>query len=101
LLSRPTPPRSTPITTTVLPFSVRVDPEGRWRCRSEAEQRRRDAELLYDLEVEYRKVGWGDPAYVHDEERCLFHFRDGRFAFSREHADWELLRKRGRLRGPH
>jgi hypothetical protein len=38
-------------------------------------------------EVEYRKVGWGDPAYVHDEERGPFRFRDGRFAFSRQHAD--------------
>jgi hypothetical protein len=46
-----------------------------------------------------RKVGWGAPAYVHDEEQGLFRFRDGRFAFSREHADWALLRKRGRLRG--
>ena len=67
--------------------------------RSEAEQRKVDARLLYDLEVEYRKIGWGDPAYVHDEERKLFRIHDGRFAFSREHADWELLRKRGRLRG--
>jgi hypothetical protein len=24
---------------------------------------------------------------------------DGRFAFSREHADWELLRKSGRMKG--
>jgi len=24
----------------------------------------------------------------------------GRFAFSREHADWALLRKRGRIKGP-
>jgi hypothetical protein len=44
--------------------------------------------------------GWGaDPALVRDEERDLFRFTDGRFAFSREHADWALLRKRGRLRG--
>jgi len=58
-----------------------------------------DARLLYELEVEYGKVGWGDAAYVHDEERGLLRFRDGRFAFSREHADWALLRKRGRLKG--
>ena len=69
------------------------------RWSSEAEQRRREAELLYDMEIEFRKVGWGDPAFVHDEERELFRFRDGRFAFSREHADWALLRKRGRLKG--
>ena len=66
--------------------------------RSEAERRRAD-QLLYDLEIELRKVGWGDPAFVHDEERGLFRFHDGKFAFSREHADWALLRKRGRLRG--
>ena len=58
-----------------------------------------DCELLYDLEMEFRKVGWGDPAYVYDEEHDLFRFHDGRFAFSREHANWALLRKRGRLRG--
>jgi hypothetical protein len=51
------------------------------------------------METELRKVGWGDPAFVHDKERELFRFRDGRFAFSREHADWTLLRKRGRLKG--
>ena len=68
--------------------------------RSETAQRKTDARLLYDLEVELRKVGWGDPAYVHDEEKGLFRFHDGKFAFSREHADWALLRKRGRLKGP-
>jgi hypothetical protein len=67
--------------------------------RSETEQKRVDARLLYDLEVEFRKVGWGDPVFVHDEEKGPFRFRDGRFAFSREHADWALLRKRGRLKG--
>ena len=67
--------------------------------RSEAERRRAECELLYDLEIELWKVGWGDPAFVHDEECELFRFRDGRFAFSREHADWRLLRKRGRLKG--
>ena len=65
----------------------------------EFDLRKISARLLHDLEVEYRKVGWGDPAYVHDEERGLFRFRDGRFAFSREHADWALLRKRRRLKG--
>ena len=42
----------------------------------------------------------GDPALVYDEEKDLFRFIDGLFAFSREHADWRLLRKRGRLSGP-
>jgi len=65
--------------------------------RSEKEQRKSNATLLYELEVEFRKVGWGDPALVYDEEHDLFRFRDGRFAFSRKHADWALLRKRGRM----
>jgi hypothetical protein len=69
--------------------------------RSEMEQKRMDCRLLYDLEIEFRKVGWGDPALVYDEEKDLFRFTDGGlFAFSREHADRKLLRKRGRLSGP-
>jgi hypothetical protein len=32
---------------------------------------------------------------VYDEEKDLFRFTDGRFAYSREHADWGLLRERG------
>jgi hypothetical protein len=28
-------------------------------------------------------------------KRELFSLRDGKFAFSREHADWAFLRKRG------
>ena len=67
--------------------------------RSETERRRAFAQIYFDFEVECRKQGWGDPAFVYDEEKDLFRWTDGRFAFSREHADWELLRKRGRLRG--
>src|SRR5215212_11930144 len=37
------------------------------------------------------------PALVYDEEKEFFRLRDGRFAFSREHADWEPLRS-GRLK---
>jgi hypothetical protein len=45
-----------------------------------------------------RSVGHPDPAlFYYDEENDLFRFRDGRFAFSREWADWVLLRKRGRM----
>jgi hypothetical protein len=36
---------------------------------------------------------------VYDEEKHLFRFRDGRFAFSRDHSDWEFLRKRRRMKG--
>ena len=69
------------------------------RAKRHSEQRKRDAALHYDLAMESRKVGWGDPALVYDEEQDLFRFRDGRFAFSREHADWTLLRKRSRAKG--
>ena len=74
--------------------------EGSWFPKhSETEMRRVTAEALYDLETECRRQGWGaDPALVYDEESDLFRFRDGQFAFSREHADWALLRKRGRLK---
>lgn len=34
------------------------------------------------------------PALVYDGERDLFRWTDGRFAFSREHADWALSRGR-------
>jgi hypothetical protein len=54
--------------------------------RSEAEQRRSDARLLYDFEAECRRQGWGDPAFVYDEEHDLFRFTDNRFAFSRSFA---------------
>ena len=67
-------------------------------AKRRSEQRKRDAALRYDLEMEFRKVGWQDPALVYFEEKDLFRFTDGRFAFSREHADWELLRKRGRMK---
>ena len=32
--------------------------------------------------MESRKVGWREPALVYDEEKDLFGFTDGRFAFS-------------------
>ena len=60
--------------------------QGKKRC-SASEQRKRDAALRYELEMESRKVGWQDPALVYDEERDLFRFTDGRFTFSRkQHA---------------
>ena len=69
------------------------------RHRSESERRRPLARTYYDFEMECRAQGWGDPAFIYDEEHDLFRFTDGCFAFSREHADWELLKKRGRLKG--
>jgi len=44
------------------------------------EQKRMDCRLLYDLEIEFLKVGWGDPALVYGEEKDLFRFTDGLFA---------------------
>ena len=66
--------------------------------RSEAERRSARCGFLYDLKIACRQ-GWGEAAFFHEEEKDLFRFRDGRFAFSREHVDWTLLRKRGRLKG--
>jgi hypothetical protein len=76
---------------------VERDGDSIWPKRSVAEKRRMRAKLLYDFEVECRRQDWGDPAFVYDEGKDLFRWTDGRFAFSREHADWELLRKRARL----
>jgi hypothetical protein len=69
-----------------------VDDERTPWAKRRSEQSRRDAALRYYLEMESRKVRWGDLALVYDEEKDLFRFTDGPFAFSREHADWELLR---------
>ena len=72
---------------------------GWFERRREYELRRIGARTLYDFEMECREQGWGDPAFVYDEEHDLFRWTDGRFAFSREHTDWALLRKRGRMKG--
>jgi hypothetical protein len=77
--------------------NTRVDDERTPWAKRRSEQRKRDAALRYSLEMESRKRGWADPAVVYDEEKDLFRFSDGRFAFSREHADWTLLRTRGRV----
>jgi hypothetical protein len=70
-----------------------------WPKRSGTEQRKIRARVLYDFEMECREQGWGNSAFVYDEEKNLLRWTDGRFAFSREHADWDLLRKRGRVKG--
>jgi hypothetical protein len=61
---------------------------------SDAEWRRRAANVLYELETAFREEGWGDPALLYDEEGDLYRYRDGRFAFSREWADWSVLWER-------
>jgi hypothetical protein len=40
-----------------------------------------------------REEGFSE--FVHDEEKDLFRFPDGRFAFSRRYVDMELLEDRG------
>jgi hypothetical protein len=50
--------------------------------RSGAERRNRRARLSYDFKVECRRHGWGDPAFVYEEEKDLFRWTHGRLAFS-------------------
>jgi hypothetical protein len=58
-----------------------------------AELRRRQAKALYETEMFFREEGLS--SFVYDEEKDLFCFPDGRFAFSRTHADLKLLEERG------
>jgi len=67
--------------------------------RHESDLRKSRARILYDFEMECREQGWGDLAFVYEEDKDLFRWTDGRYAFSRERADWELLRKRGQIKG--
>ena len=57
------------------------------------ERRRRRASALYEFEMVLREEGLSD--FVYDEEEDLFRLPDGRFAFSKEWADMDLLQKRG------
>ena len=62
---------------------------------SEQERRRRRAQALYRFEMVLREEG-EIPDFVYDEDQDLFRFpEDGRFAFSREWADVDLLQERG------
>jgi hypothetical protein len=58
-----------------------------------SEEKHEGARVLYELEMGLWEVGFSRLRY--DEEHDCFFFPDGRFAFSRESADWELLRERG------
>jgi hypothetical protein len=60
---------------------------------SERERRRRRANALYEFEMVLREEGISD--FVYDEGEDLFRFANGRFAFSREWADVDLLEERG------
>ena len=63
------------------------------RFGSDRERRRRRANALYKFEMLLREEGISDVVY--DEEEHLFRFPDGRFAFSREWADVDLLQEHG------
>ena len=65
------------------------------RFGSDQERRRRRAQALYRFEMALREEG-DTSDFVYDEEQDLFRFpEDGRFAFSKEHADVKLLEERG------
>jgi hypothetical protein len=67
---------------------------GSWeRHITPAEFRRRQARALYEIEMFFREEGLS--SFIYDEEKDLFRFPDGRFAFSRTHADLKLLEERG------
>jgi hypothetical protein len=53
-------------------------------------------DILYDVEMYFMENGCSD--FEYDKELDVFRFpEDGRFAFCREFADWDLLRERGYL----
>jgi hypothetical protein len=58
-----------------------------------AELRRRQAKALYEIEMFFREEGLS--SFIYDEQKDLFRFPDGRFAFSRTYADLKLLEERG------
>jgi hypothetical protein len=58
-----------------------------------SEERHEGARVLYELEMGLWEVGLSELRY--DEEQDCFFFPDGRFTFSRESADWQLLQERG------
>ena len=61
---------------------------------SETERRRQDAQFFFLFERLLIEEGC-DSELVYDEERDVFRFPDGRFALSRDHADWIGLKAIG------
>jgi hypothetical protein len=62
--------------------------------RSETQRRRQDAQFFYQFERLLMEEGC-DSELVYDEEHEVFRFGDGRFALSKEHADWPSLKAIG------
>ena len=63
------------------------------RFGSDRVRRRRRANALYEFEMVLHEEGISD--FVYDEKQDLFRFPDGKFAFSKEWADIDLLQERG------
>jgi hypothetical protein len=61
---------------------------------SEAERRRQDCEYFYPFELLLMEEGC-ESELVYGEEQDVFRFADGRFALSKEHADWACLKAIG------
>jgi hypothetical protein len=61
---------------------------------SETERRRQDAQFFYLFELLLIEEGC-DSELLYDEEHEVFRFADGRFALSRERADWAGLKAIG------
>jgi hypothetical protein len=64
---------------------------------SEAERRRDDCRHFFEFELHLIEEGV-QSRLVHDPEHDVFRFPDGRFALSREHADWACLKRIGYFR---
>ena len=79
------------------PFKPQSNARGSF---SASEWRRRKAESLYEVETELRNNGVADERLTYDADNDLYRFAyDGVFAFSREHANWGELKRRGMLHG--
>ena len=60
----------------------------------ESEKRRHGTEMLYELETGFREDGWPSDL-VYEAEHDLYRFPDGEFAFSKEYANEQRLRREG------
>ena len=64
---------------------------------TESDRRRKLCELLYSFEKSAHEEGLGSEELLYDARADVFRFPGGRFALSREHADWAGLKKMGYL----
>jgi hypothetical protein len=54
-----------------------------------SEYRRRETEILFEIELLLHR--WGVSDFIYDEEGQLFHDREGKTVLSRDHADRDRL----------